>query len=248
MRHWTVSLLRDGHTSRQWHVWSDVLTVGSHGAAKVRLPLPVEPWALRLTELAEPSHFQVGEYLLLVQDTTTERATLWERAQVRMDTLARQTNPPQRPDLHPTPWGTAVLALCLAGLTHWTAEQFASSPSADRDTTRPSVQSAPSTAISPPQPASPFAPAAVQALASRQPGTGLADVGRGPVPASVGTSIVVKPPQQKAPGSSGGSSDLAKDLAPPSPQHLPSVVSAPWPAAGSRSWESLDQPPPEPPH
>lgn len=247
MRHWTVSLLRDGRTSRQWHVWSDVLTVGSHGAAKVRLPLPVEPWALRLTELAEPSQFQVGEYLLLIQDTTTERATLWERAQVRMDTVARQTNPHARPDLHPTPWGTAILALCLAGLTHWTAEQFASTQTADETSPRQTVQQpGPSSAIAAPQPSAPFAPA--QALASRPSGSVAEGIGRGVVPASVGTSIVVESPHQKSRGSSGGSSDLAKDLAPPTSQHVQSVVSAPWPAAGSRSWESHDQPPPEPPH
>lgn len=247
MRHWTVSLLREGHTSRQWHVWSDVLTVGSHGAAKVRLPLPVEPWALRLTELAEPSQFQVGEYLLLIQDTTTERATLWERAQVRMDTVARQTNPQARPDLHPTPWGTAVLALCLAGLTHWTAEQFASTQTAGDPSSRPTLQQpGPSSAIAAPQPAAPYAP--VKALASQPSGSLTSGIGRGLVPTSVGTSIVVESPHQKSQGGSGGTSDLGKDLAPPAPQHVQSVVSAPWPAADSRSWESRDQPPPEPPH
>lgn len=247
MRHWTVSLLRDGHTSRQWHVWSDVLTVGSHGAAKVRLPLPVEPWALRLTELAEASQFQVGEYLLHIQDTTTERTSLWERAQVRMDAVARQPNPNARPDLHPTPWGTAVLALCLAGLTHWTAEQFASTHSADEASSRPTVQQAgPTSAIAAPQPAAPFA--AAPSLASRPSGSATEGIGRGMVPANVGTSIVVESPQQKSRGTSGGSSDLAKDLAPPATHHVPSVVSASWPDAGSRSWESLDQPPPEPPH
>lgn len=248
MRHWTVSLLRDGHTSRQWHVWSDVLTVGSHGAAKVRLPLPVEPWALRLTELAEPSDFQVGEYLLHIQDTTTERATLWERAQVRMDTVARQTNPPQRPDLHPTPWGTAVLALCLAGLTHWTAERFASSPADDQSSSRPSVSSAASAGITAAQPAAPFAATPVQVLDSGLAGSGLGAVGRGAAPAAVGTSIVVKSSHQAPSGGNGPSSDLGKDLAPPPSSHASSVVSAPWPAAGSRSWESRDQPPPEPPH
>lgn len=247
MRHWTVSLLRDGRTSRQWHVWSDVLTVGSHGAAKVRLPLPVEPWALRLTELTEASEFQVGEFLLRIQDTTTERASLWERAQVRMENSSRQGESPRGPDLHPTPWGTAVLALCLAGLTHWTAEQFASSPSQDPDSPRPSVQQVSSNpTIS--TPTAPFATTPLQALNPGSPTSGSVGIGRGLAPSRVGTAIVVMSKSPSPNGTTGGSSDLAKDLAPPTPPLVQSVVSAPWPAAGSRSWESLDQPPPEPPH
>lgn len=247
MRHWTVSLLRDGHTSRQWHVWSDVLTVGSHGAAKVRLPLPVEPWALRLSELPEATDFQVGEFLLRIQDTTTERANLWERAQVRMENVSRQPDTLRWPDLHPTPWGTAVLALCLAGLTHWTAEQFASTPAQDQDASRQSVQQlAPAPSFS--QPAAPFAPPPLQTLTLGIPTSGNDGIGRGTAPTRVGTSIVVKSTSHAPSGSSSGSSDLAKDLAAPAQPLVHSVVSAPWPAADSRSWESLDQPPPEPPH
>ena len=247
MRHWTVSLLRDGHTSRQWHVWSDVLTVGSHGAAKVRLPLPVEPWALRLSELSEATEFQVGEFLLRIQDTTIERANLWERAQVRMEHVSRQPDTLHRSDLHPTPWGTAVLALCLAGLTHWTAEQFASSPSQDQDTPRPSVQQiAPAPSVT--QPIAPFAPPPLQTLNLGNPSSGNDGIGRSAAPARVGTSIVAKSTSHAPSASSSGSSDLAKDLASPAQPLVHSAVSAPWPAADSRSWESLDQPPPAPPH
>jgi len=48
MRYWKVSLVHEGRTAREWHLRTETLTVGSNGANAVRLPPPVEPFALRL--------------------------------------------------------------------------------------------------------------------------------------------------------------------------------------------------------
>jgi len=242
MRHWTVSLLRDGRTSREWHVWAETLTIGSHGAAKVRLPLPVEPWALRLTELPEPQLFEIGEYLVRIADTTAERTTLWERAQVRIETathaqdVASRTEPAQ-----PSTLRTAFAALCLAGITHLTAEHLA----ADRqDSAVPSA--GPALAYARTSPEAPFVVRPPAPSAST--GTLAAGIGTNPAPKSAPTSIVLVPsPQQTgyAPNS-GAPLPLDLEVQHPSPQHA--SASATWPPGASRSWKSLDQPPPEPPH
>lgn len=242
MRHWTVSLLRDGRTSREWHVWAETLTIGSHGAAKVRLPLPVEPWALRLTELAEPSTFELAEFTVRVADTTLERTTLWERAQVRIETAAhaKEVLSASEP-AQPSTLRTAFAALCLAGITHLTAEHFA----ADRqDSAIPSA--GPALAYSRTSPEAPFVVRPPAPSAST--GTLAAGIGSNPAPKSALSSIVLVPSPQQAGYASNGGAPLPLDLEVhhPSPQHASASIS--WPPGSTRSWKSVDQPPPEPPH
>lgn len=246
MKHWTVSLVRGGKVSREWHVWAETLTVGSHGAAKVRLPLPAEPWALRLTELAEPQVFQVAEFTLRIADTTAERGRLWERAQVRIVTAADRLEYEGRTGAPagPSTLKTAVTALCLAGLTHFVAESLA-----DKDPdlleARTSSVSA-SAAVSIEAPAAPFtvrdtsaAPRDLAALESR--------VAASKAPSAVMSGILSVPvghPQLVQQGSGGG----AYATTPESLSLAGATASATRRDRYAQEWESLDQPPPEPPH
>jgi len=247
MRHWTVSLLRDGRTAREWHVWAETLTVGSHGAAKVRLPVPVEAWALRLTELAEPQEFDVGEFHLRIADTTTERTSLWERAQIRIETAASHAQEvPATSDSHPGALRTAVAALCLAGITHWAAERLA--PDHESHMAHPTSELGegirPITAPQAPFAISPIHSGSVPATANAF----LLNVGCSKAPNSALVGIVSNPTPQQMGFSQGGSASAASDLVLSHDASHGNLALPSWSHDGKRSWESLDQPPPEPPH
>ena len=85
MKYWKVSLLREGRCARQWHVRTEVLTVGSHGSNKVRLPPPVDAFALQISELSEAETHEVGPFTLLIEDETHQRNELWSVAKVRVE-------------------------------------------------------------------------------------------------------------------------------------------------------------------
>lgn len=242
MRHWTVSLVREGCVSRQWHVWADTLTIGSHGAAKVRLPLPVEPWALRLSELPEPRTFQLAEYVVEVADTTSERTRMWERAQVRIEHARVRT---EREDAAvvatgPGTFQTALAALFLAGLTHWIADGLARPEHRPLDTRQVGVER-PAFA-----PRSPFEILDRDAIASasgsvlqRTPSVRIA---------SGSASQRIAAPAPSARHASHGSWTESSPWAPESGIPRTALASASWPESGPDAWESLDQPPPESPH
>jgi hypothetical protein len=246
MRHWTVSLVRDGSVSRQWHVWAETLTIGSHGAAKVRLPLPVEPWALRLSELPEPQTFQLSEFTVQVADTTSERTRLWEHAQVRIEN-ARVRSEREAQEIvanGPGTFQTAVTALLLAGATHWLADTLARPESRPLEL-RPagverSIVPAPS-AVRPP-----FEILDRDAIA-RASGFVL----EGAVSARIASASVSQRIASPAPvtrHASHGSWTASPPWAPESGLPRTALASAAWPESGPDAWESLDQPPPEPPH
>lgn len=243
MKHWTVKMLREGTVSREWHVWAEALTIGSHGAAKVRLPLPVEAWALRLTELPEAQTFQIGEFTLLIADTTSERTRLWERAQIRIETQQKAaTRTVEIASVTPSTLRTAITALCLAGITQWVADTFADRTAPESRPTLPEVSwTAPAVA-----PVAPYATPELSPSAS-EPGT-LKAVASSRAPASVRLAIVAAPTPQQVGHltSSLGSGHYALDPAPDLPQTA--LALATWPSSGAVSWDSRDQPPPEPPH
>lgn len=245
MRHWTVSLVREGSVAREWHVWADVLTVGSHGAAKVRLPLPAEPWALRIAELPEPAEFQVAEFHLRIADTTAERSNLWERAQVRIESAReraeREADPPVATG--PSTLQTTVTALCLAGLTHWFAGVAAHDGSESSD-----LHPIASLASAPALQDDPTAPFAESVCAPRQDEAGrlVAGISRSKAPASVRAAIGSMPSAHSEHASQGSGGALFA-LAPQESPRI-ALVAASWPASAPQAWDSLDQPPPEPPH
>lgn len=246
MRHWTVSLVREGSVTRQWHVWAETLTIGSHGAAKVRLPLPVEPWALCLSELPAPQTFQLAEYTLQVSDTTSERARLWEGAQVRIEHARvrvereRETTVPTGPST----LQTAVTALCLAGLTHWLATALAE-PESERLEPRPAgIELLALPVLSAPQ--APFDIVDRGAIAVKA-GYILGGIGGVKAPSdrrSIQLGAPSSPSERTSNGSWGGVSPWAPE------SDLPRTVLATpsWGSHGPDAWESIDQPPPEPPH
>ncbi|MBK8804998.1 MAG: hypothetical protein IPN71_23585 [Fibrobacteres bacterium] len=140
MRYWKVSLLHQGRTAREWHVRAEVLTVGSHGSNTVRLPPPVEAFALRFEDLPETPTVQIGDFLLKIEDETRLRKALVNRAQQRFDQadllvaaeLPREAHSPAR---------ILITAFTLAGLTHLTATFLGSQSSSEEPrATRHAIQ------------------------------------------------------------------------------------------------------------
>lgn len=130
MRYWKVSLLHDGRTAREWHVRAEVLTVGSHGSNTVRLPPPVEAFALRLEDLPSTETVQVGSFLLKIEDETRLRNTLVNRAQRRFEQAELQVAAELPREAH-SPARILVAAFTLAGLTHLTASFLGSQSSSE---------------------------------------------------------------------------------------------------------------------
>lgn len=120
MRYWKVSLLGEGRTTREWHVRTEILTVGSNGANAVRLPPPVEPFALRLEDCEGPSEHAVGPYLLRVEDETEARGRLWSQAQSRIELAKEAFAEAPSAETH-VPTRMAAAALALVGLTNLAA-------------------------------------------------------------------------------------------------------------------------------
>jgi hypothetical protein len=97
-------------------VRADVLTVGSHGSNKVRLPPPVEAFALQITELSAARTCEVGPFTLVVEDETHERSELWTEARLRVnDAVSAASAAPREA---PVPIRAAIAAFTLLGLTN----------------------------------------------------------------------------------------------------------------------------------
>lgn len=242
MRHWTVSLIREGGVAREWHVWADTLTVGSHGAAKVRLPLPAEPWALRLSELPEPQVFQLAEFTLRVADTTAERALLWERAQVRIETArTRVERESEAAPVGPSTLHTAITALALAGVTHWLAELAGGSQVRELE-----VVTAIAAARAQDEPRAPFEDSSDVAEPSLSGAAIVAGIALSKAPAVVRTAILSTASATGAHAAQWSGPDSFLTVS----DGLPPLVlaSASWPDGEQRSPLSPDRPPPEPPH
>ena len=119
MRYWKVSLLGEGRTTREWHVRSETLSIGSNGANNVRLPPPVEAFALRLEEVAAPETHVIGPFLLRIEDESEERVRLWNLAQERIE-HAREAFV-ETPRETPATSRIVLAAFALVGLTNITA-------------------------------------------------------------------------------------------------------------------------------
>jgi len=86
MRHYHVTLERQDRSVRQWSIWADQLTIGSHPRSALVLPSPIATHAAVL-EHDGVLDLPIGR--LLVHDDTPMRESLWAKARVRM-TLARK--------------------------------------------------------------------------------------------------------------------------------------------------------------
>jgi len=116
MKYWKVSLLREGRCARQWHVRAEVLTVGSHGSNKVRLPPPVEAFALQISELGDTETHEIGPFTLLIEDETHQRNQLWTVAQIRVEEAVSAAA--VAPREAPVPVRVAIATFTLLGLTN----------------------------------------------------------------------------------------------------------------------------------
>lgn len=111
MRHYSITLERHDRSVRQWSVWAETLTVGSHPRSALVLPEPIAPHAAVL-EHDGVLELPIGR--LLVHDDTPLREHLWTKARERM-ALARKLEW-REPGAHDRKRTLAMAALSLFGL------------------------------------------------------------------------------------------------------------------------------------
>ena len=111
MRHYSITLERQDRSVRQWSVWADTLTVGSHPRSALVLPEPVAPHEAVL-EHDGVLELPIGR--LLVHDDTPIREHLWAKARERM-ALARKLEW-REPGANNHKRALAMAALSLFGL------------------------------------------------------------------------------------------------------------------------------------
>ena len=210
MKYWKVSLLREGRCAREWHVRAEVLTIGSHGSNKVRLPPPVESFALQFSELAQVETHQVGPFSLVVEDETHQRNELWTVACTRVEEAVSAAS--EAPREAPVPIRIAIATFTLLGLTNLAGSLFLDGrPEVMREyeRTHPALVGMPRTGAPVPAPAAIFvAPIperlALVAATPAKPTSLL--FATAAAPQSVASSIVLVPQTPSIPTSSPGHS------------------------------------------
>lgn len=85
MRHWKITLMRDGRSQRQWHLRGESVTVGALPTCQVRLPRPA-PDVLAEVKGAQnaPQEFQWDDAVILIEDVTCTADSLLRQAKVRI--------------------------------------------------------------------------------------------------------------------------------------------------------------------
>lgn len=85
MRHWKITLMRDGRSQRQWHLRGESVTVGALPTCQVRLPRPA-PDVLAEVKGAQsiPQEFQWNDAVILIEDVTCTADSLLRQAKVRI--------------------------------------------------------------------------------------------------------------------------------------------------------------------
>ena len=111
MRHYSITLERQDRSVRQWSIWADTLTIGSHPRSALVLPEPIAPHEAVL-EHDGVLELPIGR--LLVHDDTPIREHLWAKARERM-ALARKLEW-REPGAHDRRRTLAMAALSLFGL------------------------------------------------------------------------------------------------------------------------------------
>jgi len=108
MRHWKITLMRDGRSQRQWHLRGDKVTVGSHPSCNVRLPRPA-PEVLATLEGALPDACEFGwdDSVVLVEDVTSGMNSLLRQAKVRIG------SEPEREAVSGQKLSLSLVGLCL---------------------------------------------------------------------------------------------------------------------------------------
>lgn len=93
MRHWKITLMRDGRSQRQWHLRGEAVSVGALPTCSVRLPRPAPDLLLEVAGAqAEPIQVPWNDAILLVEDVTCTVDSLLRQAKVRIETEAPREN------------------------------------------------------------------------------------------------------------------------------------------------------------
>jgi len=111
MRHFQVTLERHDRSVRQWSLWADTLTVGSHPLSTLVMPTPV---AAHAAAFSHDGVIDLPVGRLLVHDDTEMRQSLWAKARERI-ALSRRMEW-REPGARDKARALALSALSLFGL------------------------------------------------------------------------------------------------------------------------------------
>lgn len=94
MRHWKITLMRDGHCQRQWHLRGGSVAVGALPTCDVRLPRPA-PDVLAELDGAQsgPHEFVWDDSVVVIEDITSEANALLRLARTRIEAQPRRADP-----------------------------------------------------------------------------------------------------------------------------------------------------------
>jgi len=94
MRHWKITLMRDGHCQRQWHLRGDSVAVGALPTCDVRLPRPA-PDVLAELDGAQsgPHEFAWADAVVVIEDVTSQVNALLRLARTRIEAQPRRDAP-----------------------------------------------------------------------------------------------------------------------------------------------------------
>jgi len=119
MRHYNITLERQDRSVRQWSLWANSLTIGSHPRSALVLPAPV---AMHAAVFEHDGVLDLPMGRLLIHEDTPMRESLWVKARERM-TLARKLEW-KEPGTRDKRRSLALAALSLFGITGLAAMQF----------------------------------------------------------------------------------------------------------------------------
>lgn len=89
MRSWTVTLMRNGRSQRQWHLRGESVSIGALPGCNVRLPRPAPDLLARIETSPAPStEIPWEDAVLVVEDVSNLVEAVRTRAQERLDTAA----------------------------------------------------------------------------------------------------------------------------------------------------------------
>jgi len=111
MKHWHITLWRDGTAQKQWRVRGEAVSIGSAPSCQVRVPFPA-PALIASVDGSQGQTTEVGweTSRFLVEEVTSEVRSLEVRARVRLEASLEESAArwSSRPTL-----SLGVLALCL---------------------------------------------------------------------------------------------------------------------------------------
>lgn len=86
MRSWTVTLMRNGRSQRQWHLRGESVSIGALPGCNVRLPRPAPDLLARIETAAPSTEIPWEDAVLVVEDVSNLAEAVRTRAQERLST------------------------------------------------------------------------------------------------------------------------------------------------------------------